>query len=180
MRTGVAVVGDSLTVPISDSLRQQLQEAGWKDVRVDAAVGREISTPALAPSGLSAIAELKKGGFDPPGWIVALGTNDVATTGDPNVMRARIEQLLTTIGDHRVLWVNVWRSDTAALSERARQFNDVLASVASERPGVDVVDWAHEVDGRPELFGADKVHLNLRGDDERVKQLVDAALDVWS
>jgi lysophospholipase L1-like esterase len=179
-RTGVAVVGDSLTVPISGALRQQLARAGWKDVRVDAAVGREIATSSLAPSGVAAVSDLKKRGFDPPAWIVALGTNDIAKTGDPNLMRTRIEQLVDAIGDRRVLWVNIWRSDSPALSERARQFNDVLASVAAERPNLDVDDWASEADGRPELFGPDKVHLNLRGDDERVKQLVDAAEDVWS
>jgi lysophospholipase L1-like esterase len=179
-QSGVAVVGDSLTVPISGALRQQLVKAGWKDVRVDAAVGREIATSGLVSSGVAAVVELKKQGFDPPAWIVALGTNDVATTGDPKVMRTRVEQLVDAIGDRRILWVNIWRADTPVLSERARQFNEVLASVASERSNVDVDDWAREADGRPELFGPDKVHLNLRGDDQRARQLAEAAEDAWS
>src|SRR5215831_9507481 len=73
-QSGVAVVGDSLTVPIAGALTKDLEKDGWKDVRVDAQVGRAMSSSALVPSGITAIKALKRKGFDPPEWIVALGT----------------------------------------------------------------------------------------------------------
>jgi hypothetical protein len=45
---------------------------------------------------------------------------------------------------------------------------------------VHVLDWAKTVKGHPELFGPDKIHLSLRGDDQRTKAIVAAAVDQWS
>jgi len=180
VRSGVAVVGDSLTVPIASALTKDLKKDGWKDVRVDAEVGRAMSSSALVPSGITAIKGLKRKGFDPPAWIVALGTNDVSVTGDQRELRAWIEQLLATIGPHQVIWVNLWRTDTPAFEQRAQRFNALLAQVASDHDNVRVLDWAKTVEGHPEFFGPDKIHLSLRGDDQRTKAIVDAAVDQWS
>ncbi len=172
------MVGDSLTAPIAGVLTQRLEQAGWHDVRVDGVPGRVIPASAPPPrSGVAAVMGLKASGFDPPGWIVALGTNDVSESGDADALRARIGELLAAIGPHQVLWVNVWRGDTPEAERRALRFNAVLEDVASRRENLHILDWARTAERRPELFGPDKVHFNSRGDAERVREMVDGAVD---
>jgi hypothetical protein len=181
LRAGVAVVGDSLTAPIRDSLVRRLKHAGWLQVRVDAFPGRQIPSSMGPPlSGVRAVRGLEAAGFDPPAWIVALGTNDVLATADPAAMRARIEEMLRAIGPRRVLWVNIWRTDQAELMARAERFDVVLADEASRTSNLDVLDWAQTARDDPHVFGPDKVHLSRKGETARVNRIVAGALAVWS
>jgi lysophospholipase L1-like esterase len=181
LRAGVAVVGDSLTAPIASSLAARMKRAGWYQVEVDAFPGRQIPSSLGPPlSGVRAVRALEARGFNPPAWIVALGTNDVLVTGDPAAMRTRIEEMLSAIGPRRVLWVNIWRTDTPEFMARALKFNLVLDDVASRHANFDVLDWAATARADPEVFGPDKVHLSRRGQAERVNRVVKGALAVWS
>src|SRR6266540_3320557 len=129
---------------------------------------------------LAAVRALEARGFNPPAWIVALGTNDVLVTGDPAAMRTRIEEMLSAIGARRVLWLNIWRTDTPEFMARALKFDRVLDDVASRHANFDVLDWATTARADPKVFGSDNVHLSRRGETERVNRVVKGALAVWS
>jgi len=98
-------------------------------------------------------------------WVLALGTNDTANVavGSNTSRLARIRQLMDTIGNEPVLWVNVKSLlDTTPYSEQNMQaWDDTLLLACQEYPNMRVYDWASAV--KDNWFISDGIHYNTPG-----------------
>ncbi len=160
---GVALIGDSTTYSYFDGVPQSLVAEGWGPFQLEARSGRRtVFTLPGATSGLDAVRRIRAGGFDPPVWIVGLGTNDVnvvaRTPGGPDAL---IATMLAEIGPGRsVVWVNVYSHDDPATTAA---FNAALDRAAALSPSFHVADWFTLANANPEWFYADGIHTNLVG-----------------
>jgi hypothetical protein len=123
--TKVAIVGDSLTEGVRTRLPPLATQYGF-DVQIDAQQGRDIE------AGLAPLTKLEP---NRDLVVVALGTNDARASLTVPVAQARIEHMLSVIGDKTpVLWVNIYRSDTKDASAAAHRFDLALEAEAAVRP----------------------------------------------
>jgi peptidoglycan/LPS O-acetylase OafA/YrhL len=98
-------------------------------------------------------------------WVLALGTNDTADVFvGSNVGRlARIQQMMSAIGDEPVMWVDV-KSLLAGgpySEHNMRLWNDALMQACRLYPNLHVFDWAALA--RDSWFIDDGIHYNTPG-----------------
>jgi len=166
--TKVAIVGDSLTEGVRTRLPPLAAQYGF-DVNIDAQQGRDIQ------AGLTPLSKLER---SRDLVVVALGTNDARADLTVPVAQARIEQMLSVIGDKTpVLWVNIYRADTKDASAAAHRFDLALAAEAAVRPNLTVLDWESYIQDRKNLMGKDGIHLTSAGYDDRAAWLARAIAD---
>ena len=166
--TKVALVGDSLTEGVRTRLPPLATQYGF-DVKIDAQQGRDIEAGLAPLSKIEPNRDLV---------VVALGTNDARASLTVPVAQARIEQMLSVIGDKTpVLWVNIYRSDTKDTSAAAHRFDLALEAEAAARPKLTVLDWSSYIQGRKNLMGKDGIHLTSAGYDDRAAWLARAIAD---
>jgi len=121
-----------------------------------------------------ALRALRVKGFEPDCAVVALGTNDVMISADPNRYTAWIGEMLDELGEIPVLWVNVAFQKQVA---RARAFNEVLVAMQATRPRLAVADWFTAAEPHPEWLGPDRLHLRRAGYQYRGTWLASLILD---
>jgi hypothetical protein len=155
--TKVAIVGDSLTDGIRTRL-PALQSSYGFEAKIDAQTGRDID---------AGVAPLKKIMTGEDLVVVALGTNDARSGLTATDADALIEKMLAVIGDKPALWVNLYRADTKGTTAAAQLFDTELTAAAARHPNLTVLDWSSYIQTRPELMGADHIHLTSAGYDER-------------
>lgn len=173
---GIALIGDSLTFAAWSDLPQQFEEHQWGPFQLEARSARfTVTTTESATSGLDAVRRLKASGFDPPIWIVALGTNDASLTyGVPGATDALIDLMMAEIGaGHHVVWVNLYKrfspSSTAA-------FNAALDAARARHPLLSIADWYSVAAANTQWSTEDGVHLTIAGSLERNRFVAAAAL----
>ena len=157
--TKLGVIGDSLTVGSAPVLAPRLTTIGIHDFAIDAERGRHIRANALK-SGVRALRALRKTGYSPDCFVVALGTNDIGLSGDTLRYQTWVEEMLAEIGDMPVLWVNVARAKPVG---RALAFHQVLVAMRVVHPKLVVGDWAAVAAPHPEWLGIDGIHLRQVG-----------------
>ncbi len=151
------IVGDSLTVGIKSQLRSKLRKH-VRSVHIDARVSRHtgegirrLGSPAAARANV---------------WLVALGTNDAAST---SATRRNVATVMRMAGPKRqVIWVNVVRPGGY------HRVNRTFAELDRRHERLTVVDWAAIVRGRSGLLAGDRVHLTPRGNRLRAVAMCDA------
>jgi peptidoglycan/LPS O-acetylase OafA/YrhL len=109
-------------------------------------------------------------------WVLALGTNDAANVFvSPNTDElARIERMMSVIGDRPVLWVNV-RSllqDGPYSEQDMERWNTALLEECQKYPNMRVFDWASEV--QDDWFIDDGIHFTSFGYAQRSRSIADA------
>ena len=159
--TKVAIVGDSLTEGIRSRLVPFAARYGF-DAKIDAENGRDIE---------GSLSALKKAVTGRDLVVVALGTNDARSGLTAADARARIDQVMALVPSTPVLWVNVYRADTKATTAAAGVFDAELTTATSRYPNLTVLDWSSYITTRPELIGADHIHLTADGYDSRASWL---------
>ena len=138
----VGVIGDSITVGAETALRTTLEDLGLDVVALDAASGRRITVDGAVGSGVDAAARVAAA--DPDLWVVALGTNDVASLDGPEAYATAIDTMLAEVpGDVPLVWVDIYYDDAEDASDT---FNTVLRERLAERGNATVVDWASVAD----------------------------------
>ncbi len=79
-------------------------------------------------------------------WVLALGTNDAADVyvGSSVGPLARIQKMMSLIGDQPVMWVNVKSllSSGPYAERNMREWNQALLRACNEYPNMRVFDWA--------------------------------------
>jgi len=139
--TQVTAIGDSVMLSAASQLQQAIP-----GIRIDAAVGRQVSTSINILRGHRAAGRL--------------GTVVVVHLGDNGTFTAKqfdeIMQILT--GVRRVVFVNVqvprpWENPN----------NTVLAEGVKRYPNAVLVDWHTASGNRPELLWIDGIHLRSEG-----------------
>jgi hypothetical protein len=160
---GVAIVGDSLTVSFLTGLPPALRFAGFGPFQIEARSARRTLVPiAGSTSGIDGVRHIRASGFDPPLWVIALGTNDANLTArSPGATDMTIVAMLNEIGPgHRVVWVNTF----AARSDgNARSFNARLLAIAATRPDLVIADWYTFADAHRDWILDDGVHPTMPG-----------------
>jgi hypothetical protein len=99
-------------------------------------------------------------------WILALGTNEAAdvAAGSRFGLRTRIAQMMSIIGDQRVMWVNAITLASAPQFYGAtgmRRWNEDLLSACDKYPMMRVFDWAAHA--KPWWFIPDGIHYTPDG-----------------
>jgi peptidoglycan/LPS O-acetylase OafA/YrhL/lysophospholipase L1-like esterase len=109
-------------------------------------------------------------------WVLALGTNDTAdvAVGSAVGLAARIERMMSLIGNQPVMWVNV-RSllDAGPYSEsNMLAWNDALIQACASYPNMRVYDWAAAV--KDSWFISDGIHYTSAGYAARARLIASA------
>ncbi len=165
----VAMVGDSITVGSTEELQAAFAEIGLPDAEIDAQSGRRmVEGNDGITSGLDGIAAVLAEGDEPDLWVVALGSNDVASY-TPEEYPAAIDELLTAIPDGApVVWVDCYLTD---YEDESAAFDAALRDVLDERGNATVVDWATIAPADGVL--ADNVHPSGFGRAEFARRVTD-------
>jgi peptidoglycan/LPS O-acetylase OafA/YrhL len=98
-------------------------------------------------------------------WVLALGTNDTAdvVVGSAVSRSARIQKMMSVIGNQRVMWVNV-KSLVASgpyAEPQMQLWDSALTQACPRYPSMRVYDWAGVVQNR--WFISDGIHYTSAG-----------------
>jgi lysophospholipase L1-like esterase len=97
------------------------------------------------PNGYTVAQRLLRRGYHGC-WVIALGTNDAAdvAVGSAVSMPARIQRMMSLIGDQPVMWVNVKTllSSGPYAEANMRRWNRDLLAACARYPNMRVFDWA--------------------------------------
>jgi lysophospholipase L1-like esterase len=170
--TSVAVIGDSLTLSAHHHIAELLETTGIDVVTIDGVESRRMSRGSSEiPPATDAIEALLEG-TEPELWIIALGTNDVASFTGVEVFRENMAELLDLVPeDAPVIWVDLWIRD---LDDQVRSANRVIRSELRQRTGMGVViDW-HKLAAEPGIIIRDGVHLTEAGQELFAASMVEA------
>ena len=177
--TTLLVLGDSLTWGTNYFAKSQARLAAAKNfdvVLVDSRWGRRVSGLASTRySGNAALKQLIADGVRPTAVIVALGTNDVAMFTKRREYVTLIQELMTTIGNVPVAWVNVHRIDSTNTMRQSQRFNAAIGQVLANYPLASVFDWAQIAKSNPKVVDPDKIHLTPLGHEVRTKVYLEIA-----
>jgi lysophospholipase L1-like esterase len=177
--TTLLVLGDSLTWGANYFSKSQARLAAAKNfdvVLVDSRWGRRVSGLASTRySGNAALKQLIADGVRPTAVIVALGTNDVAMFTKRREYVTLIQELMTTIGNVPVAWVNVHRVDSTNTTRQSQRFNAAIGQVLANYPLASVFDWAQIAKSNPKVVDPDKIHLTPLGHEVRTKVYLEIA-----
>jgi lysophospholipase L1-like esterase len=165
----VAVVGDSLTVGIQDTLPRDARDRGFT-VQIDGKKGREI------PEGVKILQKLVPG---KDMVVIALGTNDARTTLDAKSASTLIESALDTVGPTvPIIWVNVYRDPKTDAGRAAQRFNAALEAERASHPNLTVADWAAAMKSNTKIMAADGIHLSDDGYKQRSAWVADQIVEL--
>lgn len=156
----VAVVGDSLTLSAQQEITDTLGRLGLGVVRVDGQVSRRMTSATdTIRSGLSVVQEIAATSA-PQVWVIALGTNDVASGVSADSLRRSVQQVLDAIPPGSlVVWVDTWIRDEY---DAVVAGNAIIREVVSARPNTVVADFFSYGDDEG-IVGSDGVHLTTTG-----------------
>jgi len=159
----VAVVGDSLTKSADDEIVRSLVRRGFHVLAVDGVESRRMSRGSSGlPPGTDAVREIASTS-EPGVWVIALGTNDVASDESLDEFRAQMREVLDLIpADDPVVWVDLWIAGREEVVARANRM--IRVELGRRAGGSAVVDWYSH--GTEEgVITADGVHLTETGQD---------------
>ena len=114
-------------------------------------------------------------------WMLALGTNDTANiyAGSPIERMARIERMMSVVGDQPVLWVNVKSLLTSGpyAESNMELWNRTLVQACSRYPKMRVFDWASAT--KYGWFISDGTHYTSTGYAQRARLTADALVHAF-
>ena len=169
----LVIVGDSLTWQSIIPAMNTFIDAGYGPICLDGVISRNtLAGSASITSARSAVERIKASHpfwtSQSVRWVVALGTNDIASTGTSvGPIRQRIDGMLAAIGStyFEVGWINLRTRRPEPWISKENAFNAQLA----ETPGVYVIDWATLIRPSPTtyIWQADEIHLTVFGQQAR-------------
>ena len=164
-RTKFAMVGDSITKASSKTLTTVLENLGYTDITIEAAVNRRIAVgdgKHEPLSGVKTLFTMISDGVDPDVWAIAMGTNDVGKYKTADDYAGLIDQMLTMPDSKTPLvWVDVYNPNQLAGTE---MFNKVLRERASTRDNTTVMSWFDLAsDPKEKILRDDHIHPNEKG-----------------
>lgn len=159
VNTNFLLVGDSVTVALSDNGGYGYFGGAFPRATLDAAINRQLS--AAKDIYLAHV----DAGWNGPVVIFEVGTNGVATAD-------QVSELLDTVpADKHVFLVNV---RTPAPMQDIN--NDLFTQAAAERDNVSVIDWYSTSAGHDEYFDGDGTHLTGQAGCEAYVAMLTGAL----
>jgi peptidoglycan/LPS O-acetylase OafA/YrhL len=169
----VVHIGDSTSeglvsreyLPKPKLISARYARVGVRTQHLEVSGGRSIvETVEGAPNANDAAASWKRKGYDGC-WVLALGTNETAnvSVGSGVGLDERIDTMMSTLGDARVMWVNV-KSLVASgpyAAPNMQLWNDALLAACARYPNMRVYDWAADV--QDAWFIPDGIHFTSEG-----------------
>jgi peptidoglycan/LPS O-acetylase OafA/YrhL/lysophospholipase L1-like esterase len=149
-----------------ERITAQYKKVGVQHVHLQISGARSIVETWEGEPNARTVAEQMKAQRYNGCWVVALGTNDTADVyvGSPVGLSARIQQLMSVIGNQPVMWVNVISLPEAPAdySEAQMQlWNQALTRACARYPNMRVYDWAAVA--KPGWFISDGIHYTSAG-----------------
>ncbi|MDP9464171.1 MAG: GDSL-type esterase/lipase family protein [Actinomycetota bacterium] len=164
-RTKFGMIGDSIAKASSRSLTSVLEQQGFTEITIEAAVSRRITFgdgKGEPLSGVRTLYTMIAEGIAPDVWAIAMGTNDVGKYDDANAYAALIDQMLSMPdGEVPIIWVDVYNPKQL---KGTKEFNLVLRERADARGNTTVLSWfdlASDPNGK--LLRTDRIHPNEKG-----------------
>jgi hypothetical protein len=169
--SSIVHIGDSTTLPMLGYIKSDYEKVGFDNVVISAGNGRSIaySRPPDTMNGIQVVRYWKQRLSGNICWVVALGTNDAASTSSPDDP-TRIKLIMTEIGNDKVLWVNVWvdSKQRPEYSVRASvEWNALLIRTMKSYKNAKIFDWATIAKSNPGWFISDGIHYNSIGAKQR-------------
>ena len=170
----VVHIGDSTSDGLDSSdylpdprlrITEQYAMIGATRTIMEVSGGRSIVETLLGqPNAYTVAQQLIRGGYHGC-WVLALGTNDTADlyVGSNVGLAARIQRMMSAIGDQPVMWVNV-KSLLASgpySEQNMQRWNQALLRACPRYPNMRVFDWAAYA--RPAWFIPDGIHYTTPG-----------------
>lgn len=167
-RGAVSVIGDSVMLGsvvegngLGPSVSQMLTERGWGPVKSVAGVGLQagLMVPSTNPGANMSrwVLDRRFEGWDPPTYMVVLGSNDVGNcNNEPDCAERDITLLVDAIGSDREIW---WSMITGPTQLAADVWNGALRKVAATHPGLRLWDWPAAQAASAIQLRADRVHV---------------------
>ena len=114
-------------------------------------------------------------------WVLALGTNDTADVyvGSHVGVAARIQKMMSIIGNQPVMWVNV-RSllGSGPYSEgNMQKWDNALVQACPSYPNMRIYNWAGVV--QPSWFISDGIHYSSLGSAQRAHLIASALAEAF-
>jgi peptidoglycan/LPS O-acetylase OafA/YrhL len=143
----------------------QYASVGVRRTIMEVSGGRSIVETLLGQANAYTVAQqLVRAGYRGC-WVLALGTNDTADVyvGSNVGLAARIQRMMSVIGDDPVMWVNVKSLlSSGPYSEHDMQlWNSALLRACRRYPNMKVFNWAEFA--RPQWFISDGIHYTSAG-----------------
>jgi hypothetical protein len=114
-------------------------------------------------------------------WVFALGTNDTANifAGSPIGRMARIERMMSVVGDQPVLWVNLKSLLASGPYSEANMtlWNRTLVQACARYPNMRVFDWASAANDS--WFISDGTHYTSAGYAQRARLTADSLVHAF-
>ncbi len=164
-RTKFAMVGDSITKASSKNLTTVLENLGYTNITIEAAVNRRITVgdgKKEPLSGVKTLLAMISDGVDPDVWAIAMGTNDVGKYKNADDYAGLIDQMLSMLDSKvPVVWVDVYNPNQPA---GTKMFNEVLRQRAGARDETTVLSWFDLAsDPKEKILRDDHIHPNEKG-----------------
>jgi peptidoglycan/LPS O-acetylase OafA/YrhL len=154
---------------------------GVRTQHLEVSGGRSIYETVAGAPNANDVAASWKGKAYKGCWVLALGTNETAnvSVGSGVGLDERIDTMMSTIGDARVMWVNV-KSRVASGPYAAGNmtlWNDALVRACGRYPKMRIYDWA--ADAQDAWFIADGIHFTSEGYAARGALIARALLEAF-
>ncbi len=139
-----------------------------------------VETPRGTTDAYTLAQDLRSGGYRGC-WVLALGTNDAADVyvGSNIGLSARIDRMMSAIGDQPVMWVNV-KSLVAAgpyAESNMQRWDAALVQACTRYPNLRVFDWADAAQAR--WFIPDGIHYYSPGYAARAHLIANALAEAF-
>ena len=177
--TSVSLISPSFIADPEQRVDAQYRRVGALDARTE--IDGALSTSETLEGQINAydrVRNIKADGYEGC-WVFALGGNDTANLakfgGSIADRVARIDRMMSAIGDDPVMWVNVKTLDPSNQwygNEYMQEWNAALQEALPRYPNMRVFDWASVV--QDEWFQDDEIHYTSDGSVMRAALIADA------
>ena len=177
--TSVSLISPSFIADPEQRVDAQYRRVGALDARTE--IDGALSTSETLEGQINAydrVNNIKADGYEGC-WVFALGGNDTANLakfgGSIADRVARIDRMMSAIGDDPVMWVNVKTLDPSNQwygNEHMQEWNAALQETLPRYPNMRVFDWASVV--QDQWFQDDEIHYTSEGSVIRAALIADA------
>ncbi len=168
----VLVLGDSNLFESSEQVEGALSKGGFAPTL--------SSYPGLGLKDLDAYWLGKLPGLldaDPDVVVVALGTNDTSSRADVDAFSARLDRMMTALGDRPVVWVTHVDPRPLEVPGGATVVNAAIRAAPTRWPTLTVLDRTPVLTANPELLRDDRLHFTAKGMASFADAIRDSAAD---
>jgi len=168
-------IGDSTSGGYVGGLNRTLKAKKIGPFRCDIQGARSIDRPSKRfPSAISAVRNARAQGFDPPAYLLALGSNDLwVVKRKKDSAPKMIDKIMEEIGEDRTVgFLTLYTVHQSS----APKFNRALREATKRWPNLHIMDWAAIAKRHRNWHNKGGVHYTMKGAIQRNKFLADAMI----